>query len=259
MCNCNSNGFRQGWPGVPGIQISTPMGNCGCNVPMFPPNPYNCATGCPIQLDSDCVIYHKNGNIPSGLINLGLGNGSTAQLIFDTIDAKLVALNVTSWSLPYLRGVPYTINTLQQFGQSVDTELGLLNTAVVALQATAGLPLSSTDTPSIDFILSGVLNKNISGNVKISATANNQLSILSDGLYSAPQNLSIDYTNKTLTITSGNTVDFSSLVCGASGFLGNVTADPIAIDGQYWFRTDLAAASGLKIKVNGLVRTIPTT
>lgn len=44
------------------------------------------------------------------------------------------------------------------------------------------------------------------------------------------------------------------------GFLGNMTADPgDAVDGQYWFRTDLAAANGLKMMLNGSVRTIPTT
>lgn len=43
-------------------------------------------------------------------------------------------------------------------------------------------------------------------------------------------------------------------------FKGNVTADPSDLnDGDYWFRTDLAAANGLRIRVNGLVRTIPTT
>lgn len=263
MCsNCNTNGFQHGWPGSPGIMVSTPLVSCGCNnfpaqpcSPSFPCGP----TGCPIQLDSDCVIYHKNGNIASGLINLGLNNGSTAQLIFDTIDSKLGVLNVNAWSLPYLRAVPYTITNLQQFGQSVDTEFGLVNTAILALQAGAGSPLSKTDTNSIHFILSGTLNHNISANVQISATANNQLSVLADGLYAAPQTLAIDYPNKKLSISSGNTVDFSSLVCGASGFLGNVTADPTAIDGQYWFRTDLAAASGLKIKLNGAVRTITTS
>lgn len=43
-------------------------------------------------------------------------------------------------------------------------------------------------------------------------------------------------------------------------FKGNVNADPTTlVDGDYWFRTDLAAADGLKIRVNGTTRTIPTT
>lgn len=43
-------------------------------------------------------------------------------------------------------------------------------------------------------------------------------------------------------------------------FKGNVTADPAGTnDGDYWFRTDLLAANGLRIQVNGTVRTIPTT
>lgn len=41
---------------------------------------------------------------------------------------------------------------------------------------------------------------------------------------------------------------------------GNVNADPVTTtDGDYWFRTDLPAADGLRMKLNGAVRTIPTT
>jgi hypothetical protein len=42
----------------------------------------------------------------------------------------------------------------------------------------------------------------------------------------------------------------------AMGFLGNVTSDPVAVDGQYWFRTD---TDQLKIRLNGLVRIITIT
>lgn len=43
-------------------------------------------------------------------------------------------------------------------------------------------------------------------------------------------------------------------------FKGNVTADPSDLnDGDYWFRTDLLPANGLRIQVDGTVRTIPTT
>ena len=257
--SCFNNGFQAGWPGAPGIMVSTPLVGCGCN--QFPAQPcppfFPCApNGCPIQLDSGCVIYHQNQNTASRLINLNLGNGSTAELIFDTIDSQLGAINVNNWSLPILRAIPYTITTLPQFGNAVDTQIGLINTAIAALQAGAGSPLSSTDTSSMHFVLSGTLNHNISGNVKISSTSPNQLSVLSDGLYVAPQTLSIDYTAKSLTISNGNTVSFASIICGASGFLGNVTSDPTAIDGQYWWRTD---TNQLRIKVNGTIKTITTT
>lgn len=43
-------------------------------------------------------------------------------------------------------------------------------------------------------------------------------------------------------------------------YLGNQTSDPVsAVNGDYWFRTDEPVADGLKIKLNGSVRTIPTT
>jgi hypothetical protein len=119
--------------------------------------------------------------------------------------------------------------------------------------------LTVTDSSSVDFTASGTLNHTITAAVKISSTSGNRVSILSDGLMASPQTLSINYTTKELTISDGNTVSFASMVCGASGFLGNLTADPTAIDGQYWFRTDLSASDGLRIKLNGSVRTITTS
>lgn len=251
----NRYGFQHGWPGVPGVRL--PLSSCGCNdFPAQPCSPFSfCGpTGCPILLDSTCVIYHKNMNSASGLINLSLGNGSTLELILNSIDSALGA-PASNWNLPFLRSVPYTINNFQQFGQAVDTELSLIDTALSA----AATPNSATDTDSIHFILSGILNRNISADLKISAITHNLLTIQPDGAFASPQTVSIDYTAKTLTLSDSNTVELSSLVCGVSGFLGNVTADPTAIDGQYWFRTDLSASVGLRIKLNGAVRTITTS
>src|SRR5690349_1208881 len=112
--------------------------NCGC--PTYVPcncYPYTsstcCPTGCPIQLDTSCVIYHKNNNQTSGLVGLQLGNGSTLELILDSIDVKLRGLNVADWTLAYLRA-GYTINTLQQLAEAVDQELSDLNDRVTALE-----------------------------------------------------------------------------------------------------------------------------
>jgi hypothetical protein len=244
--------YQNGWPGVPGVQL--PFGPCGST----PCNPYPpCGpNGCPILLDSTCVIYHKNMNTTSGLINLNLPNGSTLELILNTIDAQLGQLNVPLWSLPFLRAVPYTIGTLQQFGQAVDTEFSVLSAAIIALQTAVAVPLVANDSTTIDFTQSGTLNHTFTGMVKVSANAFNLLAIEPDGLYATPQTLSIDAVNKLLTITEGNTVDFSSLICGASGFLGNVTVDPTSTDGQYWWNT---TSNQLKIKVNGIIKIITTT
>lgn len=141
---------------------------CGC------PKPCGCSNGiCPIKLDASCIIYHKNGSEISELLEgLELQNGATLELILETIDDYIKQIKVGTWTLPYLvDSEGYTINTLEQFADAVDQELGLLN-----------------------------------------------------------------------------------------HFKGNVSADPSSLnDGDYWWRTDLAAASALKIRVNGTTRTITTS
>lgn len=245
-CGCGGRGCSNCRPQFPAQP---------CNSP-FPPNS---SCGCPELLDSNCVVYHKFNNIISGLVNLNLGNGSTLQLILDTIDTQLGLINPTGWALPFLRGEGFTINTLPQFGAAVDTEFSVLDQAISALQTAANTPITPVQSPSIHLGVSGTLNHTLRADVNISATSGNTLVILSDGLYANAQTLSINYVNKTLSISQGNTVDFSSLLCQA-GWLGDVTADPIGVaDGNYWYRTDLSAAAGLRIRVNGTTRTITTS
>ena len=84
-------------------------GCSNCRTGRFPAQPCNSqfppsnSCGCPDLLDSNCVIYHKYNNMISGLVNLNLGNGSTLQLILDSIDAQLGYINVSRWALPNLR------------------------------------------------------------------------------------------------------------------------------------------------------------
>lgn len=245
-------------PPFPQFPRTAPSGwnngsGCGCS-PCVNPGP------CPIQLDFNCIIYHKDNSQINNLAPLGLNNGATLQLFADTISALLAPIiNTPDWVLPCLR-TDYTINTLQQFGQSVDTQLCILQSEIDALTASSLIPITPVDTNSINLTVSGTLNHTLQADAKISATANNNLSILSDGLFVTPQSLIADFINKTLTITQGNTIDLTSMICGVGGFLGNVTADPSVVeDGQYWFRTDLSAASGLKIRLNGATRTITTS
>lgn len=226
-----------------------------CNCVQTSCNPCTSYTGCPIQLDASCVFYHIANNSTSQLTGLNLSNGATLQLILETIDVKIRELNVPTWTLTCLRA-SYVINTLQQFGQAVDTEICDLQDQIDTLSSSAAVPLVATDSTSIDFSQSGTLDHTFTGVVKISATAGNQATILGDGLYTTPQTLSVNYIDKQLTISDGNTVDLASLVCGASGFLGNLASDPVAVDGQYWWNT---TSSLLKIQVNGVVKTITTT
>lgn len=147
--------------------------SCNCNQSPCPPKPCGCdSSGCLVKLDTTCIIYHKNMNEQTQLENLDLENGSTLELILNTIDDYIGQIKANDWEFPVLEDeLGYTINTLQQFATAVDEMIGLLE-----------------------------------------------------------------------------------------HFKGNVGADPSDLnDGDYWFRTDLAAANGLRIRVNGTVRTIPTT
>lgn len=226
--------------------------------PCFPAFPPSCDNnGCPVILDSVCVIYHKNNSSLSNLKNLNLPNGTPAQLIFDTIDVQLGYLNFTNWSIPFLRSIYLNpgINNLIQFGSAVDNQLMLLTDAVEALQS--GSTLTKTNTESIDIVLTGAFNNIISANVNISATSGNRVSIVSDGLLVPPQSLIPDYVNKTLEISDGNTVDLAPLLTAASGFLGNLPSDPSSPqDGQYWYET---GSNQLKMQLNGATRIITIT
>ena len=101
-------------------------------------NSYNsctCTTGCAVQLDFECIIYHKANNEISELDGLNLPNGSTLELVIETIDEKIKQLGILDWSLPCLRDERgYTINTMQQFVTAVDTDLCILYGKVTNLE-----------------------------------------------------------------------------------------------------------------------------
>jgi hypothetical protein len=104
---------------------------CNCvQQNLLPCNP--CSTtsdGCPIKLDTACVIYHKSLSTPSGLEALNLPNGSTLDLILDTIDVQLRQINVPDWTLPFLDD-SYVINTLEQFGTAVDSQFAEVDSQI---------------------------------------------------------------------------------------------------------------------------------
>lgn len=213
-----------------------------------------CATtGCPIQLDFECLLYNKANNEVSNLTNLGLTNGATLKLFAELVDSYIGQIKVADYNLPCLRD-DYVINTLKQFAEAVDVELCQIRTDVATLQSLVNLPITGTDTQSVNLTVSGIGSHTIQAEVIISGQANNLLSSLVSGLYVAPQTLSVNYTTKEMTISNGNTVSFAGLTCGVGGFLGNVSSDPTAVlDGQYWFNI---TSGELKIQVNGLTKII---
>lgn len=223
---------------------SVPTNSCLCNS--------NCSSsGCPIQLDFECLIYHKRNQGVSGLTNLGFNNGTTLDVIIEAIDVQLGQLDVDAWALPYLRDTQhYVLHTLKQYGEAVDAEL----TALVAAGVTP-TPITVNNSKNVIITASGTLNHTLSANVAISAQADNQLVDTElDGLYVVAQTLDPDYTNGLLTITDGNQIDLKPFFT-SEGYLGNQSADPVsAVNGQFWYRQDL---DELHIKLNGVVRDIP--
>ena len=227
--------------------------DCGCNHENHNFNP--CGPDGPNPIDSASVIYHLLQNTPTNLINLGLPNGTTSQLIFDTIDTYIGEIKATNWSLPFLKGY-FTINSLSDFGTAVDAELAILSGDISSLSGSTLIANTKTDTETIKFTLTGTLSRNISADVQISATAENQLTVQADGLFVQPQNIAIDYINKTISISDGDTVSFASIANGNIGWLGNVTSDPISTDGQYWWNS---TSNTLKVNIGGgVVKTIVT-
>lgn len=101
---------------------------CNCLTPSCSPCSSN--TSCPILLDSACVIYHKNNNILSGLLDsLGINNGATLELILDTMASKIGQLNFTNTNLPFLDDT-YVINSLQSFATAVDSQFSAVNDSI---------------------------------------------------------------------------------------------------------------------------------
>lgn len=109
-------------------QCYNPCGSCTCNQYVY--------TGCPIQLDFSCVIYHKANNEVTELDGLGLPNGSTLELVIETIDEKIKQLGILNFTLPCLRA-RYVINTMQQFAQAVDTDLCIYEAKTQVLEQNA--------------------------------------------------------------------------------------------------------------------------
>jgi hypothetical protein len=248
--------YQDGWPGAVRFPLPGASRSCGCGSfpPPFPPP--NCGDrGEPLFLDSANVIYHLFNNQLSNLRNLGFPNQTPVQTILDGIDYWIGFLNITQWNIPNLKTLfpQDTFNNLQIFGQAVDAEFGNILASIATISGSSATPNSATNTDSIAFILTGPLNRNISANVLLSAASGNTLSILSDGLFNPPQNLGVNYTNNSLTITGGNTV---TLPNPPSGWLGNVSADPASPqDGQYWYNT---TSSQLKMRANGSTLVITT-
>jgi len=240
------------------------MAECGCgSQPVYQSvsicDPCNTNTGCPIQLDWDCSIYHKDNNEVTNLTNLALTNGATLNQFAEAVDPYIGQIKAANFNLPCLRA-DYTINSMKEFAEAVDTQLCQLSSDIDTVAGEVTTPITVTDTQSVNLTASGSLSHTLQADVKISAGSGNRLSIQSDGLFASPMVLTVDYNAKTIGLVGSNTVNVAALFSPVSGFLGNVTSDPTTpLDGQYWYRTDIGLATGLKIRLNGTTRTITTS
>lgn len=245
------------------------MADCGCGSNHYQSphqyvsicDPCNTNTGCPIQLDWDCVIYHKDNNEVTALTNLGLTNGATLNQFGEAVDVYIGFLKAQDYDLPCLRTTyDYTINSLQQFAEAVDTVLCELAADITAVEGSVATPITPVDSASINLSATGTLAHTLQADVIVSPNAGNRLSIQGNGLFASPMVLTVDYNAKTIGLVGSNSVSVAALFSPVSGFLGNVTSDPSTpLDGQYWYRTDIGLATGLKIRLNGTTRTITTS
>jgi len=244
--------FQDGWPGVTPFPLPNAARGCGCGSfpPPFPPQRDCGDRGGFGPIDAGNVFYHLYNNSLSELVNMKIPNQTPISLIFATIDGFIGPLIVEDWYIPNIQAAFPNVNftNVQQFGQAVDYEIGVLFATMTAISGQSLVALSATNTPTIDFILTGTLNRNISANVNLSAASGNTLSINDDGLFNPPQQLTINYLTNQIGISGGNTVNLPN---APSGWLGNLSADPgTAIDGQYWYNT---SSSQLKMKANGTI------
>lgn len=228
---------------------------CGCTESTPCVSLCNDANGCPIQLDFDCVIYHKDNNEINNLASLGLTNGATLNLFAEVVANYIAQIKVADFILPCLRNT-YTINTIRQLSEAIDTELCQIKTDIGDLETLVNLPITGQDSDSINLTTSGVNNHTLKADVRVSVQGTNLLDVLLDGLHVAPQTLSVDAINKTLSISDGNTVSLAGLGCSVDGFLGDLAADPASpVNGTYWFNT---TTNELKMKVSTGIKVFTT-
>jgi parallel beta-helix repeat protein len=216
---------------------------------------------CIEKLDAQCVVYHiDNPTKPNKIENLGLGNGATAEQVFEAIsnmignnlnvplvvtDTQTIDLTSTGPLGHNLKAdikrslatgnalvfnsdglfVPaddgkvkvnatdaadYLINQMVGGTDGIVSNSVFVSNGQVKIQPSidavllmahlcslidfrncvseiageqSGTTLTANDSPSINFTTSGTENHTLTGDVKLSATAGNQIAINSDGLY----------------------------------------------------------------------------
>jgi hypothetical protein len=145
--------------------------SCGCEQPT--PTCVNLCTdtnGCPVQLDTDCVLYHKDNSEISALTQLGITNGAPLESILEAIDVYIGQLKVSGYNLPFLRTL-VTVNTLKNFAEAVDLYIQQASAAVSPFLGNVAVdPISPLDGQYWFNSTSGQLKIKVNGLVKVIQT-----------------------------------------------------------------------------------------
>jgi hypothetical protein len=83
----------------------------------------------------------------------------------------------------------------------LERQIRELTYKVCQLQGFQQIPITTINTQSISFFTAGPYNTTLRAIVNISSQFGNKLSLVSDGLYSAPAIFSLSYTSGILTVT----------------------------------------------------------
>ena len=115
----------------------------------------SCSSACPINLDTDCAFYlysKKNQDKVSNLTCLGLPKGTSLTTILEEIDTKLCEIspsfNFASYNLTNLN-LSYTITNFQEFVEAVDSEIGVIENALIG-PITSSIASLTSDFQSIN-------------------------------------------------------------------------------------------------------------
>lgn len=206
-------------------------------------------TGCALQLDFSCIIYHKSNNAISNLTCLELTNGATLNQFAEAVDSYICQIKVAQYNLPCLTTtLDYTITNLKQFAEAVDTEICLIEADITTINGILAAGITKIDSNSINLSGTGF---SLQADVILDPAANNRLTVSGAGALVSPQILVPNYVDKTLMISgANNVVQMASFFGTTPGYLGSFTgSDPTGlIAGQSWHRTD---GSLMKFRING--------
>lgn len=197
--------------------------NCGqsdvqCTCPSNTCVPCSQEKMCPIKLDASCVIYHILGDDDEAtkLTCLGLPNYTTVEEILEKIDDLICGnLNIPITTEETFTTI-ITASGAANHHLKTDVKVSADDDNIVEIRPdglyvpTPAIPeipdsptLVATDSATIDFTTSGTLGHNLTGNVKVSPDAGNNVSAHGNGIY-APKITVSDTATIDLTLASSN-------------------------------------------------------